>query len=217
VKKIFVQFFVGLLLLVGFRGVYADLTCYGQTSTTSYFACFSTGNCVWWAAFKRPDIAAVIGGGGWGGGQWYDKLQGLGFSVGQEPKDGAVVEFSSPGHVAFIEKTHADGSFDVSEMDSTGQLGNGGVYYATYYPDGNNTYHRNSGTRGGWKLKGFIYSGRAYNLTIYHAGNVGWYPLVDICQNANRWYRLSQEDGKTIADPANKNICNEVIPQCYAQ
>ena len=56
-----------------------DLTCYGYTSTTSHFACGTHGNCVWWAAYIRPDIAAVISGSGWNGGQWYDNLASDGF------------------------------------------------------------------------------------------------------------------------------------------
>jgi hypothetical protein len=208
----------GCFLLSGAIAFAGDLTCYGHTSTTSHFECLSTGNCVWWAAYKRPDLAAAITGSGWNGGEWYDKFRNLGFAVGSEPKERAVVEFSSPGHVAFVEHAYPDGSFDVSEMDAYGRLGSGGVYHATYYPDGGGKYHRNSGPAGGWTLKGFIYeSGRAYDITLYRAGNVGWYPRVDICQNAEYWYRLSEEDGKTIADPVDKSVCNEVVPMCYTQ
>ncbi len=129
------------------------------TSTTSHFEClYPTGNCVWWAAYKRPDIAAVISGSGWNGGQWADKLKTLGFAIGLEPRSGAIAEFSDPGHEVYVENVHADGSFDVSEMDATGRLGSGGVYHATYYPDGGERYHRNSnGAVGGWILHGFIY------------------------------------------------------------
>jgi len=76
--------------------------CYSYTSTTSHFVCNVcpnySGNCTWWAAYKRPDIARVISGSGWNGGQWYDNLRNKGFDVGSQPKVDAIVEFSSPGH-----------------------------------------------------------------------------------------------------------------------
>lgn len=209
------------LMLSGVRAIAGDLDCYGKTSTTSHFEClFPTGNCVWWAAYMRPDLAAAITGSGWSGGQWYDQFKKRGFSVGQEPRGGAIVEFNPPGHVAYVKKVNGDGSFDVSEMDATGRLGSGGIYDATYYPDepnnnGTVTYHRNSGPKGGWTLKGFIYKeNRPYNLNIHYDGNVGWYPL-GLCQDAERWYRLSQENGKTIAISADKSVCDGVALMCY--
>lgn len=207
----------GCLILSEAKVVIAgDLECYGKTSTTNHFSCLSTGNCVWWAAYMRPDLAAVITGSGWDGGLWYGKFKTLGFSVGQEPREGAVVEFSKPGHVAYVERVNSDGSFDVSEMDATGSLGNGGIYYATYYPDGNGTYHRNNSPNGGWILKGFIYKeNRAYNITIHRDGNVGWYPL-GLCQDAELWYHLSEEDGKIIAAPADISVCEGVALMCTA-
>ena len=100
--KAFVSFCFGLLLI----GVSAitqagNLTCYGYTSTTSHFECGAHGNCTWWAAYKRPDIARVISGSGWNGGEWYDNLRNKGFDVGSQPKVDAIVEFSSPGHHGF--------------------------------------------------------------------------------------------------------------------
>lgn len=206
----------GCLVLSSVSTVAGDLECYGKTSTTSHFECLSTGNCVWWAAFKRPDLAAAITGSGWNGGQWYDQFKKRGFSVGQEPREGAIVEFS--GHVAYVEKVYGDRSFYVSEMDAFGSEGFvPGVNYATYHPIGDGKYLRNNGKKP-WILKGFIYKeSRSYSLTIYHAGDVGWYPMVDMCQDADSWYRLSQEDGKTIAAPADKSVCDGVAPMCYAQ
>lgn len=177
-----------------------DLSCYGKTSTTNHFACTSVGNCTWWAAYKRPDLAAEVSGSGWNGGQWYDKFQSKGFSVGSGPKPGSIVEFSSPGHVAYVEKVRSDGSFDVSEMDSTGLLGSGGVYYATYYPSGNGKYQRNNGAPGGWTLRGFIYPKGTASATsttcdptkqkcdIRVKGAIGWFPSVSVCQNATQWF-----------------------------
>ena len=130
------------------------------TSTTSWFFCniapWNSGNCTWWAAFKRSDLAAAgITG---DAGLWYDNAKNLGFNVGSEPRDGAIAVFSSPSHVAYTEKAKDDGSFDVSEMDAYASKGfNRGVNHATYHPDGGGKYHRNNGTIGGWTLKGFIY------------------------------------------------------------
>ncbi|QQS21374.1 MAG: CHAP domain-containing protein [Candidatus Moraniibacteriota bacterium] len=154
--------FVFLFLLLFEAGAYAgDLTCYGYTSTTDHFSCnispANSGNCVWWAVYKRPDIAEKISGSGWDGGQWYDKLRDIGFFVGSVPKVGAIVEFSKPGHEAYVESVLDDGAFTVSEMDATGSFGSGGVYNATYSPNSDGTYHRNSGSQK-WTLNGFIYS-----------------------------------------------------------
>lgn len=189
---------------VAFAG---DSSCYGNTSTTSHFACnippANSGNCVWWAVFKRPDLAAKIdasGTSGWNGGQWYDKFNALGVAVGSIPKLGSIVEFSNPGHVAYVEKVNSDESLDVSEMDAYSSNGFvDGVNYATYYPNGNGAYHRNGGSQA-WILKGFIYprgiSSESDNTCdptkekcdIRINGDVGWFPPVDICQSASQWF-----------------------------
>lgn len=126
------------------------------TSTTSYFACnYPNGNCTWWAAHMRPDLAAAgITG---DAGAWYVNAQNLNFYVGATPRVGAVAVFSNPSHVAYVEKRHDDGSFDVSEMDYYHSKGfTQGVNYATYHPNSDGTYHRNSGSQK-WTLLGFIY------------------------------------------------------------
>lgn len=216
---------VGLCLLFGCSAVYAtgDTSCYGYSSKTNHFFCTSVGNCTWWAASKRDDLAAAIDAsksGGWNGGQWYDKLKTMGFPVGSVPKPGAIVEFDVPGHVAYVEKVNADGSFDVTEMDSTGLLGSGGLYRATYYPNGDDTYSRNHRSTK-WTLKGFIYAKGAASATdtscdptkrkcdIRVVGNVGWFPPVGICQNATQWYQLVRDDTNKVSRvvPASSSIC----------
>lgn len=173
----------GIFLLSFWAGVSlaGDLVCYGYTSTTSYFKCnyepANSGNCTWWAAYKRPDLAAAgITG---DADKWYVNAEKLGFDVGSEPKVGAVAVFSSPGHVAYVESVNG-GSFGVSEMDAYGSRGFAlGVNYATYYSDGGNKYHRNKGAASGWTLKGFIYEkkeGRQIASTpeaVYSAGSEG--------------------------------------------
>lgn len=137
-----------------------DLTCYGYTSTTSWFACGSHGNCTWWAAYKRPDLAAAgITG---DAGIWYDNAKNLGFNVGSQPKVGATAVFwinndIQRGHVIHTESLGENGSIKVSEMDYYKSAGFvDGVNYATYYPNGDGTYNRNGGSTR-WTLRGFIY------------------------------------------------------------
>lgn len=189
-------------------------------STTNHFEClYPTGNCVWWAAYKRPDIAAVISGSGWNGGQWIDKLKTLGFAIGLEPRVGAIAEFSDPGHEVYVENIHTNGSFDVSEMDATGLLGSGGVYHATYYPNGDGTYNRNGGSTR-WTLKGFIYP-KSNNLgsPITKCSQVSATQYVcwrtkggtDLsCEDATAW---GIEDELThVSQSADRSICST---PCY--
>ena len=138
-----------------------DLVCYGYTSTTSWFACGSHGNCTWWAAYKRPDLAAAgITG---NAGLWYDNAKNLGFNVGSQPKVGATAVFwinndIQRGHVAHTESFGENGAIKVSEMDYYKSVGFvDGVNYATYYPNGDGTYNRNGGSTR-WTLRGFIYN-----------------------------------------------------------
>lgn len=130
------------------------------TSTTSHFDCnvapWNSGNCTWWAAHSRPDLA---GAGITGNARlWYDNAKNLGFSVGSDPRVGAIAVFSNgeAGHVAYTMGVNDEDSFNVSEMDAYKSFGSGGVYYATYYPNGDGTYNRNGGSTR-WTLRGFIY------------------------------------------------------------
>lgn len=208
-------FFFGVNALAG------DLVCYGYTSTTSHFECGDHGNCTWWAAYKRPDIASAITGSGWNGGQWSDKLRNLSFMVGAEPEDGAIAEFE--GHVAYVEKAHADGSFDVSEMDWYKSQGfEDGINHATYYPGSGNTYHRNtdlgSDVKGSWTLKGFIYQKDPATIpgnqfTVRKVGNYAWYPFDTSCIKAQAWYGLdsNRQIVRTYAWP----VCADIFQVHY--
>lgn len=208
-----VWFIYGCFVLSSTSVAAGVFDCYGKTSTTSHFECdispWNSGNCTWWAASRRSDLAAVISvneGGGWNGGQWYDRFKDFGFPVGLKPKAGSVVEFSNPGHVAYVEGVHSDGSFDVSEMDAYHSPGFViGINHATYHPDGNGTYHRNSGSPGAWILKGFIYpkgvSSETDTICDYVAeqcdiriqGDVGWFPPVSLCQGASEWFIIDTD------------------------
>lgn len=188
--------------------------CFGYTSTTSHFVCnycpYHSGNCTWWAAYKRPDIAAAITGSGWDGGQWYDKLKNLGFSVGPEPRAGAVVEFSKPGHEAYVESVGDNEVFNVSEMDAYGSPGFvNGVNYATYSPNGDGTYSRNGGSTR-WTLKGFIYHRQGgtnlYCDSLSSIWKVCWTPSeTDVsCHGGTNWTLYDFEQGSIIRVSTNK-------------
>lgn len=202
------RFILGGTLFICAVAFAGDLQCYGYTSTTSHFACTTVGNCTWWAAYKRPDIAAAVSGSGWDGGQWSGKLSGKGFSVGFQPKVGAIAEFSSPGHVAYVESVGENGSFTVSEMDSTGSLGSGGVYSATYYQGSGSTYHRNTdrgtGVQGSWTSNGFIYrrlqGTNSYCDNINTSWGICWTPSnTDVsCVGGSNWTLYNFTQGSMI-------------------
>lgn len=208
-------FFLGFFSVNVLAG---DTTCYGHKSETNYFVCGAHGNCTWWAAAKRPDLAAARSGSGWNAVQWYDKFKNLGFPVGRRPKAGAVAVFDATanneaGHVAYVEVENSDGSFRVSEMDWFGSLGGDGVNYATYSPNGDGTYRRNNGSQK-WTLKGFIYQKESCNpskerCTMRTSGSIGWYPPVSSCQEATQWFKLIRDTTNQVSriEPTTKNEC----------
>lgn len=209
----------------GTNALAGDSTCYGYKSEiAAYFSCGEHGNCVWWAAYKRPDLAAQRTGTGWNAVQWYDKFKALGFPVGSKPKAGAVAVFdatdkNSAGHVAYVENVNDNGSFDVSEMDYFGTFGDG-LQYGTYHPDGNGKYHRNNGKSGTWTLKGFIYHKETCDPSkercgIKTNGPIGWYPPVEHCEQASQWFRLVRDTANQVSrvESATKSACPLA---CYA-
>ena len=59
------------------------------------------------------------------GGQWTANAARQGFSTGTTPRAGAIVE--TPGHVAYVERVNADGSYLISEMNGSAGFGNVGT------------------------------------------------------------------------------------------
>lgn len=218
------RFILSGFLFICVVAIAGDLQCYSYTSTTSQFPCGTYGNCTWWAAYKRPDLAtAGIHGDAV---NWYGSASGLGFQVGSVPKVGAVAVFSNGpnGHVAYVESLEGNQSFKVSEMDwykSTGFVA--GVNSATYYRGSGNTYHRNTdkGTsvQGSWILKGFIYQKESCNpskerCTLKVNGPIGWYPPVNDCTQASQWFNIAMVNGEKVAvGSTTKSACPLV---CYA-
>ena len=211
------------LVLSGLGAVAGTNECYGYTSTTNHFSCGDHGNCTWWVAYMRPDIAEVITGSEWNGGNWINKLNGM-IPVGSVPEVGAIAEFSRPGHVAFVIHVLDGGAFHVSEMnwyDSPNDGFQDGVNYATYSPNGDSTYNRN-GT-GSWTLKGFIYAEDpaiipGNQFSIRHVGNYGWYPAYSSCINAESWYGFNNDKKIVrIYRYSNHNPCQWIYETLYPQ
>lgn len=202
--KRFLLFLIGACVLCFGKMVLAqDLQCYGYTSTTSQFPCGAHGNCTWWAAYMRPDLAAAgIHG---NGKEWYNNASNLGFQVGSQPKVGAIAVFSNgtAGHVVYIKSLGGNGSFGASEMEWFGSQGFvDGVNNATYSPNSNGTYNRNG--NGSWVLTGFIYrrlSGtNSYCDSINSSWGICWTPSnTDVsCQGGSNWTLYSFTQGSMI-------------------
>ena len=159
-----------------------DNSCRGYSTVANPFLCGSNGNCVWWAAYKRPDLKAFMN---HDAGQWYSDAQNRGFRVGQSPRKFAiaVLNVGSYGHVAHVENVNNDGSFAVTEMDYTGSWGVG-MLQATYYPSGNG--YRRGDKPTVYPLIGFIYPKYCEFLST----NVGVY-----CWNTDNGYFQEDMDG----------------------
>lgn len=179
-----------------------DSQCYGYTSTTSQFPCGTDGNCTWWAAYKRPDLAAAgISG---NANNWYTNASNLGFQRGSAPKIGSVVVFSNApnGHVAYVESLGDNGSFSVSEMDWYGSFGSG-VQSGTYTRNSNGTYSRNGGAQP-WTLAGFIYrrlsSTNLYCDNLNSTWGICWTPTsTDVsCRGGKDWTLYDFQQGSVI-------------------
>lgn len=186
-----------LVLLTFSLPVTSGDKCFTYTSTVKTYKCLEpTGNCVWWAAYKRPDIGVAVKGSG-AAKNWYKRASEAGFNVGSTPEVDAIAVFSSPSHVAYVESKNDDGSFNVSEMDATDKMGRGKLT-ATYHPCLDGKYARNNECPGNWTLTGFIYSlGEVQNqqqeIQTKCLGNVCWYPADTSCEQANEWYQFKNE------------------------
>jgi surface antigen len=96
-----------------------------RSSRSADASAFAYGYCTWWVAQKR-DIP-------WRGdaAQWWWNARAFGFAEGQTPRVGAIMVMgaggsaSPEGHVAYVEKVNANGSFVVSEMNWWGVPGGG--------------------------------------------------------------------------------------------
>ena len=75
------------------------------------------GQCVNWALYKRPDLAArgMMG----NARDWYGKALALGIPVDRTPSAGSIFQTPSGifGHVGYVEAVNPDGSIRVTEMN----------------------------------------------------------------------------------------------------
>ena len=139
------------------------------------YNCYGTGNCTWYAYYKRADLApATLQ----NAAQWFNRAVAEGKLTGQTPIVGSIAVFNysthlngvwtNVGHVAHTEEVNIDGSFDVTEM---------GWNAWNCLHEGNN-YH--TGSFDG--LLGFIY-GRAIKFsdsgTVYLYYNNQLWPMLN--------------------------------------
>lgn len=79
---------------------------------------YAPGNCTWYVADKR-----YVPGGLGDARTWFDRASARGMPVGERPVAGAIA-WREPGrtlgHVAYVERVNADGSFTLSEMNYRG-------------------------------------------------------------------------------------------------
>lgn len=88
---------------------------------TAQASSFPWGQCTFWAAQMRPDIARNVTG---NAAYWGTAAANSGFNVNGVPGVGAVAVFQpgvegayGAGHVAYVTSVGANGWFQVSEMD----------------------------------------------------------------------------------------------------
>ncbi len=206
-----------------FADVYAEDYCYGYTSPSNPFLCYKHGNCVWWAAYKRPDLKAHMLK---DAGKWYGDAIAEGLPTGNVPRVGAIVVFNGVadsngnryGHVAYVEEVHDDGTFTVSQMD----------YYGTY-GDGMTKKVYSMGDLGG--VKGFIYE--TYAITDVNGRSVLRWNGDDghfaFCEDGYNYHlyawdngrlhvtKLSVNDGRKFCDNASVFGSHDIDLGVYAK
>lgn len=86
---------------------------------------FPYGQCTYYAALKRPDLAVHLNGNAW---WWINSAEEQGIPTGPLPQDKSIVTYQpyihgawNVGHVAYVEKVAPDGvHFLLSEMNFVG-------------------------------------------------------------------------------------------------
>lgn len=86
-------------------------------STDSAGNTYYNGYCTWYAKSRRGDLPNMLG----NGGQWVANAAARGLSTGSTPRVGAIAE--SPGHVAYVEAVHPNGTMTITEMNGPAGFG----------------------------------------------------------------------------------------------
>ena len=99
---------------------------------------YDYGWCTWYAAVRRAEIGNPVPSNLGNAYSWYRLAQRAGIPTGLTPVVGAVAVNEGSNHVSVVEAVNEDGSFWVSEMNSSGQVS-----------------MTDSTPRGGWNRKDF--------------------------------------------------------------
>lgn len=97
---------------------------FGWGGTAVYgFNGYDYGYCTWYVANRRAELGHPVPANLGDAYTWATRAAAAGIATGSEPRNGAVAVKHSyaPGHVAVVEQVNADGSFWISEMNSSGQ------------------------------------------------------------------------------------------------
>ena len=181
-KMIYVVMSLIVMIIFGSIGFAADNCCCADENNKPYclqgnpYNCYGTGNCTWYAYYKRADLAPAIT---HNAVNWFAKAVAEGKPTGQTPIVGSIAVFNciiteidgtkhNYGHVAYVEEVNSDGTFNVTEM---------GYNSWNCVHEGNN-YHARSFNG----LIGFIY-GRAIKFsdsgTVYLYSNNQLWPMLN--------------------------------------
>lgn len=77
---------------------------------------YAYGYCTWYVKNLRPDIGSY-----WGDGDnWPASARAAGYSVGSQPRAGAIGSAVAYNHVVYVNSVNADGSVNISEMNYQG-------------------------------------------------------------------------------------------------
>lgn len=113
----------GELILIPNGQQPAPVVTYRVTTAVYSFNGYDYGFCTWYVASRRAQIGRPVPSNLGNANTWAYLAAGMGIATGSSPAVGAVAvkHSGAPGHVAFVEAVNADGSFWISEMNSSGQ------------------------------------------------------------------------------------------------
>lgn len=95
---------------------------WGATAIYGYNG-YDFGYCTWYVANRRAELGRPVPANLGDAYTWVSRAASAGILTGTSPRPGAVAmkHSGAPGHVAVVEQVNEDGSFWVSEMNSSGQ------------------------------------------------------------------------------------------------